>query len=325
MRVGDEHVAAMRASLVWDRAEENRLDDGFTRADRWCSGALFAATLFVLTERRFTDPDTARADVAAFVSNLRARAPEIAELVDQDSAERILLACVVALDIDDIDDDTQHRHYPFLLAGLNYEAQLDDAAIDVVLADARRFADSMLADVSDPEPDPEDLGLRIGRRQIAAVRAFMRGDAVEYNRLHRRPLAEPELAVAALISAALILTARKRFANSDTARGEIAEFVRGIDRLLPPLDKIDGIDQIPDLAGVEITFDPQIAEQVLLEMIDSDYEAELLGRTAGRIHTGLVLIALINETQPSSDELDTLLTEAQELVDSIFGEMIKLP
>lgn len=159
----------MRANLAWDRAEENRLDDGFTRADRWCSGALIAATLFVLTERRFTNPVTAGAEVAAFVSDLRARAPEMAELVDQDAAERILLACVVDLDIDDIDDDIKTRLYPLLLAGLNHEAQLDQAETDAVLADARRFADSMLAELPDPEPEPEDLGLRVGRRQLAAA------------------------------------------------------------------------------------------------------------------------------------------------------------
>lgn len=117
----------------------------------------------------------------------------------------------------------------------------------------------------------------------------------------------------------MILAARKRFANSDTAGAEIAEFVRGMDRLLPPLDSLDGIDQIPDLGGVEITFDPQIAEQVLLDMVDPDHNADL-DRTAQRIHAGLLLLVLIKETRLNGADLDKLLTEASELANDFLED-----
>lgn len=137
--VTSDQVEAMRAYLTGDGDSYKQMIDQFDATARKAHAALIIASFIMAADRRFGKGST-RADVTEFVSNLRSRSEQLADDIDQNQAERLIMAVHTGEDIDDIDDGL----YSLLLAGLIADAQLSDAELDEFLDNARDLADQML-------------------------------------------------------------------------------------------------------------------------------------------------------------------------------------
>lgn len=144
MKITDEQVASIRAYVTVDMPEFERLSNLLSPGDREARGTLISASLYLAAEKRFSGSDS-RPDIILFVSSLRERSAEMADLIDPRAAERILLAVVADENIDDIDDSVKNSHFGPMLVGLIVEAGMNDAELDRFLEEARDLADSMLA------------------------------------------------------------------------------------------------------------------------------------------------------------------------------------
>ncbi|TYK47121.1 hypothetical protein [Actinomadura decatromicini] len=139
-----DHVAPIRAMLTGDIEGYKRMSQQITDpAGSRALGALITVSFFRAGEQRFKGGTAA--DVTAFVEDLRTRRG-LANEVDPQIAERLLLATFTDEEIDDISAEAQGDHFGVLLAGLIADADLSEAQLDAFLEDARKSADEWLAD-----------------------------------------------------------------------------------------------------------------------------------------------------------------------------------
>lgn len=145
MAVTDEQVAALRSYLKGDLDQYRRLADALDRtAAQTGYSALLAAAFFEAVDRRFAENGT-KADVVEFVGAVRARSERLADQIDPDVAERLILHSLGEGSIADIDDETVIGTQFTLLAALIVDANLGDSGLDEFLAEARALADEWVS------------------------------------------------------------------------------------------------------------------------------------------------------------------------------------
>lgn len=144
MKVTADQVSALRAVLTGDLNTHQRVYEQLDPATRQGYLALVTAAFFTAAEQRFKDGD--RADIADFVSEARAKSDRLAESIDPQIAERLLMAVSTGEDIDDIDPETRGGHFILLLTGLVVDADFSNAELDTFLEKARKLADEWLAE-----------------------------------------------------------------------------------------------------------------------------------------------------------------------------------
>lgn len=145
MPVTDDQVAALRALLVDDLDRHRQLLGQLDRAEaRRGYPALVTAAFGEAVERRFGQRYQP-ADVVAFVADVRARSDRLAAELDPDAAERVISAVLGHASTRDLDREAVTRAKLVLLAALVADARLDDAALDELLAAARKLADQLLS------------------------------------------------------------------------------------------------------------------------------------------------------------------------------------
>jgi hypothetical protein len=137
MPVTDDQVAALRAYLEGDVERHDALHE---RVDPAGYAELLVAAFFGAADRRFGTNGT-KADVVAFVAELRSRTGRLADAIDPRTAERLIMAVIADEEIADIDDRTKGGLYGLLLAALIGDARLSDSELDEFMAGARGIAD----------------------------------------------------------------------------------------------------------------------------------------------------------------------------------------
>lgn len=142
MPVTDEQVAALRALLASDAdqeewAERHRklLQNG--RGAGY--GELFFAAFVTAVRRRFS-PTWTLASVIEFVASVRATLGEERDAVQPRAAENMIRRALGDTITDEFDAETKARAQLLLLIVLIEDEQLDDAALDKFLSDARAKA-----------------------------------------------------------------------------------------------------------------------------------------------------------------------------------------
>jgi hypothetical protein len=141
--VTDSQVAGLRAFLVDDDAEWNRLFEGPDPADASQDFAALTAAAFVTAVRRCWPDGAARPSIIGVVARMRSRVSEIADHVDPRVAERLIEAALGDIAAaQDLDPRAKGAQVP-LLRQLVDEAEFDDAGLDEFLAQARSLADQM--------------------------------------------------------------------------------------------------------------------------------------------------------------------------------------
>jgi hypothetical protein len=140
MMVTDEQVAMLRAYLVGDDAELDRLSK---MPDQPGFNALVATTFVAAVKRRF-GADLSTADLVRLVANVRAHHLEDPDLLDPLGAERLIRVALGDQQLAaQLDNETKARGQVLLLPVLVDAEDLDDADLDQLLADARRAADNL--------------------------------------------------------------------------------------------------------------------------------------------------------------------------------------
>jgi len=144
MPVTDEQEATLHAQLAGRFEEYERLLGALdpVAADRGYN-ALVSAAFAISVDNRFPE-GTSEADVIEFVGDVRSRG-EGAARMDPRVAERVILAITSDGDIDGIVPRVGFQARLELLAALVADAQMDDAALDKFMGQARRLADKWLS------------------------------------------------------------------------------------------------------------------------------------------------------------------------------------
>jgi hypothetical protein len=145
MPVTDDQVATLRAALSDDMERYQQLFSGLDRASaKHGLTALVAAAFGEAAERRF-GRDWRRADVVAFVGDVRSRSDRLARELDPDISERVIRAVLGDGSVRDVSDADLGRAQIVLLMGLIADERLEDAGLDAFLADARKLADQLMS------------------------------------------------------------------------------------------------------------------------------------------------------------------------------------
>jgi hypothetical protein len=143
--VTDEQVAALRASLVGDLDEYERLCAASDPVDFQAGFSALVTTAFVEAAGRRFGKDRMVADVVRFVALTRARKLEDPDLLDPRGAESLIRAALGdSMAIADLDDEAKARGQVILLHTLIDEARLDGAGRDEFLDRARERAERLV-------------------------------------------------------------------------------------------------------------------------------------------------------------------------------------
>lgn len=145
MPVTDDQVAALRALLRDDMDQHRQLFAGLDRAAaKKGYPALVTAAFIEAVERRF-GTGYQRADIVAFVADVRARSDRLTSRLDPDVAERVVESVLGDGTVRGLDQQAVTSAKLLLLAGLIADARLDDAGLDEFLAAARKLADQLMS------------------------------------------------------------------------------------------------------------------------------------------------------------------------------------
>lgn len=136
MAVTDDQVAALHALLRGDRSGYEELYAKLGKSDGRDYAALIGAAFIIAAERRFQAGSTT-ADVIQFVADARSHDPSIAESIDQNTAERLVLAALTDAPIDDIDAKTATTTELLLLAAMTAAEDFRAADLDSLMEEAR--------------------------------------------------------------------------------------------------------------------------------------------------------------------------------------------
>lgn len=144
--VSADQVAAIRAYLSGD-------GDGFRRLNRMLyrsrerERAYRALIICAFSEAIFLrfSRQTSRNEVIAYVADLRSRSDNVADAMDPENAERLIMAFIADEDIDDLSGDECIGLGMILMAGFIADARLSAAQLDAFLEKCRTAADALLA------------------------------------------------------------------------------------------------------------------------------------------------------------------------------------
>jgi hypothetical protein len=144
MVVTDEQVAALRAYLVPDLGEAERLNQHLVTMGGQDGYGHFVYAAFVEAARNRFSPAWTRADVIRFVATVRKQTPG-GQNIDPHAGEILIRRALGDHAADALDEETRGTVQVILLAELIAGEQLDGAGLDQFLAAARAQADMLLA------------------------------------------------------------------------------------------------------------------------------------------------------------------------------------
>lgn len=143
MAISDKQVASLRAFLAHEPSEFVHLTRPLMEStDAEGYGELVYAA-FALTVRRRFSPSWTIPDVVRVVATIRARLLETEVDVDPRAAETLIRRVLGDSVAGDFDDEAKSRAQIFVLAELVDDEELDDAALDAFLVEARALADQL--------------------------------------------------------------------------------------------------------------------------------------------------------------------------------------
>ncbi|MES9605083.1 hypothetical protein [Actinomadura sp. NPDC000929] len=148
MPVTDHQVATLRALLKGEGEEHKRLADQLTPDEANSEYAALVAGAFIeAVERRFLINGNAakESEVIDFVANVRQTDDEMANVIDPQIAEGLILFLLRKGEKVNADKNKVFGHQMVLLTFLVGQAQYTDAELDAFLVEARHLADQLLA------------------------------------------------------------------------------------------------------------------------------------------------------------------------------------
>lgn len=141
-------------------------------------------------------------------------------------------------------------------------------------------------------------GMAVTNDQVAALRALLRGDQGEYERFYARLGKNDGIGYAAMIGAAFIIAAERRFQPGGTT-ADVIHFVA------------DARSHDP---GIAQSIDPKTGERLVLSALTDEPVDDIDAKTA--TVTELLLLAAMTAAEDfHAADLDSLLEEARALVD----------
>lgn len=136
----------MRAYLSGDQEIFQRLNRMLDRS-KPSARAYRALLIGVFTEAvslRFSE-QTPRTEVIDYVADLRSRGDDIAEALNPDDAERMIMAVIADEDIDDLSGDERVRLEMILMLAFVRDAHFSVDQLEAFLERSRTFANAILA------------------------------------------------------------------------------------------------------------------------------------------------------------------------------------
>ncbi|WP_433462411.1 hypothetical protein [Spirillospora sp. CA-128828] len=147
MAITDKHVAVLRAQLTGQHDEHLRLVKQLDadEANREYA-ALVTAAFIVAVERRFIKNGefADESEVIDFVAQVRAKSPEMPDVIDPRLAESLILHLLEKGPVIDADADTKFGHQLVLLATLAGEEQFAGSELEAFLSEVRSIAEDLL-------------------------------------------------------------------------------------------------------------------------------------------------------------------------------------
>ena len=145
MAVSADQVATLRAYLSGDREEFLRLNRALDRSEEGSTAytALITAAFVEAVEGRFNER-TPRGEVIDYVADVRSRSDYVAEELDPDKAERMIMTVIADEDVNDLSTNERIQVEMILIAGLVADASFSDAERDAFLEKSRAFGDELL-------------------------------------------------------------------------------------------------------------------------------------------------------------------------------------
>jgi hypothetical protein len=144
MPVTDDQVAALRALLTDDMQLHRRVFDGLDRtAAKKGYTTLVTAAFAKGVERRFGYTYQS-ADIVGFVADVRARSDRLAEHLDPEISERVILTVLGDASVRDLSHSVVTSTQLLLLAGLVSDEHFDGERLDAFLVSARKLADQII-------------------------------------------------------------------------------------------------------------------------------------------------------------------------------------
>ena len=145
MEVSDLAVAALRALLANDIDQYTQLlKEMSTDADKRGYAVLLATGFFEAADRRFGE-SASREDVIDFVADVRSRTERLRDEIEPRTAERVMLAVLDDMNLDDLAPADIRKHQTLLLAGLVADERFSPAELDEFLIKARGLAEGTVS------------------------------------------------------------------------------------------------------------------------------------------------------------------------------------
>ncbi|NEA27329.1 hypothetical protein [Actinomadura bangladeshensis] len=147
MAITDKHMAVLRAQVTGQHDEHLQLVKQLEPDEANQEyAALVAAAFIAAVERRFIrDGEYAdESEVIDFVAQVRAKSPEMPDVIDPDLAESLILHLLDKGPVKDADADTKFGHQLVLLAALAGEGQFSGSELEAFLSEARSIAEDLL-------------------------------------------------------------------------------------------------------------------------------------------------------------------------------------
>lgn len=147
MAITDDQVAALRAQLEGRYDEHRQILQRLDRAeDNVAYNALVSAAFFDLARDRFVRDGKAvdNAEIIEFVAHTRERVPDVADDIDPNIAERLILFVIGKLPLDANDDIKGNVAFVtklLLLGALIHDADPSESELDAFMAKVRRMAE----------------------------------------------------------------------------------------------------------------------------------------------------------------------------------------
>jgi len=140
--VTDDHVAVLRAILVGNFADYERLAQHVERTNAWEGfNYLVTAAFYEAVYRSFGDRFTIP-EVISFIASRRAELNDPEADFDPRIAERLILAALGNGSVEGIDESAKGHAQVSLLVAMVAHENLDDASVDDFLIEARKVANN---------------------------------------------------------------------------------------------------------------------------------------------------------------------------------------
>jgi hypothetical protein len=145
MEVSDLAVTTLRALLANNIDQYTQLlKQMSTDADKRGYAVLLAVAFFEAADQRFGE-SASRNDVIDFVADVRSRTEPLRDEIDPRTAERVMLAVLDDMNLDDLAPADIRKHQTLLLAGLVADERFSATELDEFLIKARGLAEGTIS------------------------------------------------------------------------------------------------------------------------------------------------------------------------------------